>query len=116
MAPRRTEQAEQPPARPTAKKTASTTGARHTRAAQKTAQPAAAARGAAAWADARESFPKRVTVPLTEEDYRRLKHAQADDDIDTAARIRAMIYLWETNARYRARIERIARTAMSRRR
>jgi hypothetical protein len=54
-------------------------------------------------------YPKRVTLPLTEEDYRALARARAEDDIDIAARLRAMLSLWKDNARHRSQVDRLAR-------
>lgn len=52
---------------------------------------------------------KRVHVPLPEDLFRFLKRANAEDDIDTTVRIRAMIELYEHDERHRARVDKIAK-------
>lgn len=60
-------------------------------------------------ASAPEKLDKRVHVPMTERHYRLLKKRGADDDIDTTVRIRAMIELYETDERHRARVDKLAK-------
>jgi hypothetical protein len=52
---------------------------------------------------------RRVHVPLPEHLFRYLKRANAEDDIDTTVRIRAMIELYEHDQRHRARVDKIAK-------
>lgn len=53
----------------------------------------------------------RLGLYLHPDDYRALGIAKLDDGADANARIRAMIALWRANARYRAQVDRLARTA-----
>jgi hypothetical protein len=52
---------------------------------------------------------RRVHVPLPENLFRYLKRANAEDDIDTTVRIRAMIELYEHDERHRTRVDKIAK-------
>jgi hypothetical protein len=52
---------------------------------------------------------RRVHVPLPEHLFRYLKRANAEDDIDTTVRIRAMIELYEHDQRHRTRVDKIAK-------
>lgn len=54
---------------------------------------------------------KRVGLYLHPDDFRALGMAKLDDGADANARIRAMIALWRANDRYRAAVDRLARTA-----
>lgn len=54
---------------------------------------------------------KRVGLYLHPEDFRALGMAKLDDGADANARIRAMIALWRHNDRYRAAVDKLARTA-----
>jgi hypothetical protein len=64
---------------------------------------------AVAPADDGVSYPRRVTLPLTDDDYKALKRAHLDDDVNTVTRLRAMVDLWQTNSRVREQIDRHAR-------
>lgn len=54
---------------------------------------------------------KRVGLYLHPDDFRALGMAKLDDGADANARIRAMIALWRHNDRYRAAVDKLARTA-----
>lgn len=54
---------------------------------------------------------KRVGLYLHPDDFRALGMAKLDDGADANARIRAMIALWRANDRYRAAVDKLARTA-----
>ncbi len=54
---------------------------------------------------------KRVGLYLHPDDFRALGLAKLDDGADANARIRAMIALWRHNDRYRAAVDKLARTA-----
>ncbi|MPY80340.1 MAG: hypothetical protein GEV04_18150 [Actinophytocola sp.] len=53
----------------------------------------------------------RVSLYLHPEDHRALGMAKLEDRADANARIRAMIALWRHNDRFRAQVDRLARTA-----
>lgn len=53
---------------------------------------------------------KRVGLYLHPDDFRALGIAKLDDGADPNARIRAMIALWRGNDRYRAAVDKLART------
>jgi hypothetical protein len=55
---------------------------------------------------------KRVGLYLHPDDFRALGMAKLDDGADANARIRAMIALWRHNDRYRAAVDKLARTAL----
>ena len=54
---------------------------------------------------------KRVGLYLHPDDFRALGIAKLDDGADANARIRAMIALWRHSDRYRAAVDRLARTS-----
>lgn len=54
---------------------------------------------------------KRVGLYLHPDDFRALGMAKLDDGADANARLRAMIALWRHNDRYRAAVDKLARTA-----
>jgi hypothetical protein len=56
------------------------------------------------------SSAKRTQLYLHPDDFRELALAKIDDRADLNARIRAMIALWRSNGRYRAQVDRLART------
>ncbi|MGH3565807.1 MAG: hypothetical protein ACRDRH_07190 [Pseudonocardia sp.] len=53
----------------------------------------------------------RRALYLHPDDVRALGMAKLDDGSDANARIRAMIALWRANGRYRATVDKLARTA-----
>lgn len=54
---------------------------------------------------------ERVGLYLHPDDFRDLGMARLDDKVDQNARIRAMIALWRDNPRYRAAVDKLARTS-----
>lgn len=53
---------------------------------------------------------ERVGLYLHPDDFRELNMARLDDKADANARIRAMIALWRHNERFRAAVDKLART------
>lgn len=85
-------------------------GSTETTTAHSTAQkPATRSRGRRRVDTAGPSYPKRPTVPMSDDDFRELKRANAEDDIPTVTRIRAMIALWRENQRWRQQVDKRAR-------
>lgn len=54
---------------------------------------------------------ERSTLYLHPDDHRELVMARLEDKADANTRIRAMIALWRANPRYRAAVDKLARTA-----
>lgn len=54
---------------------------------------------------------KRASLYLHPDDYRALQLAKLDDGADLNSRMRAMIALWQHNARFRAAVDRLAKDA-----
>ncbi len=54
---------------------------------------------------------RRVGLYLHDDDYRTLKTTELNDRADPQDRMRAMIALYRHNDRYRAAVDRLARTA-----
>lgn len=53
----------------------------------------------------------RVSLYMHPDDVRALKIAKIDDGADLNARFRAMVALWQNNARFRAAVDRLAKDA-----
>jgi hypothetical protein len=53
----------------------------------------------------------RVGLYLHHDDYKALGLAKLEDRADLNSRMRAMIALWRSNARFRAQVDKLARTA-----
>lgn len=56
-----------------------------------------------------KDWPVRIPLNVDEEMRRALEQARVDDRIETTARIRAMIQLWQEDERLRTRVNRRAR-------
>jgi hypothetical protein len=56
-----------------------------------------------------KDWPVRIPLNVDEEMRRALEEARLDDRIETTARIRAMIQLWQEDDRLRARVNKRAR-------
>jgi hypothetical protein len=54
-------------------------------------------------------FPKRLNLPLPEDMMKDLQRARLEDGTEATARIRAMIWYWQEDERFRARVDRKAR-------
>ena len=53
-------------------------------------------------------FPRRLTVDIDEEMYRRLRVATAADDISVAHRTRALLALWSEDPTIRSAVDELA--------
>lgn len=56
-----------------------------------------------------KAYPRKTTLPLSEEDWRALAEARLGDGTDTAARLRAMIALWREDERLQRHVDERAR-------
>jgi hypothetical protein len=55
-------------------------------------------------------YSKRIPLMTTPEMHRALVQARTDDGIEATARIRAMITLWQSDDRLRARVDKLAKS------
>jgi hypothetical protein len=55
------------------------------------------------------AWPVRVPLNVDEGMRRALEEARVEDRIETTARIRAMIHLWQSDAAFRERVNELAR-------
>lgn len=78
---------------------------------QRPAQPARKATQPASTGASSQSYPRRVNLHITNDDWRALATARVEDDIDMATRLRTMIRLWRKDPRMRARIDREAHSS-----
>ena len=63
----------------------------------------------AAEQDKDPQFPKRLNLPLPEDMMKDLQRARLEDGTEATARIRAMIWCWQEDERFRARVDKKAR-------
>lgn len=54
------------------------------------------------------ALDKRITLTLPAEQKRWLAMARVDDEVETNARIRAMIQIWHDDPKFRERVDRLA--------
>jgi len=57
-----------------------------------------------------DKWSARISMTASPEMKRELELARLDDGIEVTARLRAMITLWQTDVRLRARVDKLART------
>lgn len=57
-----------------------------------------------------KEWPVRIPLNVDDEMRRALEQARVDDRIETTARIRAMIHLWQEDDQFRARVNELAAT------
>lgn len=55
-----------------------------------------------------KEWPVRIPLNVDDEMRRALEQARVDDRIETTARIRAMIHLWQQDQAFRARVNELA--------
>jgi hypothetical protein len=55
-----------------------------------------------------KEWPRRIPLNVDDEMRRALEQARVDDRIETTARIRAMIRLWQTDETFRAAVDALA--------
>jgi hypothetical protein len=56
-----------------------------------------------------QAWPARISMTASTEMKRDLELARLDDGIEVTARLRAMITLWQDDAKLRARVDKLAR-------
>lgn len=57
-----------------------------------------------------DKWPARISLTASADMKRALDLARVDDGIEATARIRAMIALWQSDERLRARVDKLARS------
>lgn len=57
-----------------------------------------------------KEWPVRIPLNVDDDMRRALEQARVDDRIETTARIRAMIHLWQEDEQFRARVNELAPT------
>jgi hypothetical protein len=58
--------------------------------------------------DGRAKYPVRVPMQTNAEQKRALEQARVDDGIQATARLRAMVALWMTDDRIKAKVDKLA--------
>lgn len=56
-----------------------------------------------------KEWPVRIPLNVDDEMRRALEQARVDDRIETTARIRAMIHLWQVDEQFRGQVNELAR-------
>jgi hypothetical protein len=57
---------------------------------------------------AKKKYPERIPLNVDDEMRRALEQARVNDRVETTARIRAMIHLWQEDETFRARVNELA--------